>query len=90
MWAVDSYLKVHPDSNEKSRKQLLAFILILRYSGLRISDACTLKRDRIDKDGRLFVHAIKNQKPLWLPLPKNVVQAVKDCDEGNPYLFRTG
>jgi integrase len=90
MWAVDSYLEVHPESNEKSRKQLLAFILVLRHSGLRISDAVYLKRNRIDKDGRLFVHAIKNKKPVWLPLPKNVIQAVKDCDEGNTYPFWTG
>jgi integrase/recombinase XerD len=90
LWAVDSYLEVHPESNLKSQKQLRAFILVLRYSGLRISDAVSLKRERIDKDGQLFIHAIKNQKAVRLPLPKNVVEAVESCDEGNPYPFWTG
>jgi integrase len=84
LWAVDSYLEVHPESDERSQRQLRAFILVLRYSGLRISDSCSLKRGRIDKDGRLSIHAIKNQKAVWLPLPKEVVEAIDLCDEGNP------
>src|SRR5262249_18039466 len=54
LWAVDSYCEIHPESNIRIEKQLRAFVLLLRYSGLRISDACVLKRDRIDKNGRLF------------------------------------
>jgi integrase len=90
LWAVDSYLEVHPDSNLQAQKQLRAFVLVLRHSGLRISDAVSLKRERIDKGGRLFIRAIKNQKPIWLPLPKSVVEAIEAGDEGNPYLFWTG
>jgi integrase len=90
LWAIDSYLEIHKESNEQTQKEIKAFILLLRYSGLRISDAVSLKRERIDGHGRLFVHAIKNQKPVWLPLPKEVVEAIDKCDEGNPYLFWTG
>jgi integrase len=90
LWALDTYPEIHKDSPERTQQQMRAMILLLRNSGLRISDACALKRDRIDKDGELFLHAIKNDKPVWLPLPKDVVKALDSIDEGNPYLFWTG
>lgn len=90
VWAVEAYAEIHPESHARIVRQLKALVLLLRYSGLRISDACVLKRERVDKDGRLFIHAVKNQKAVWLPLPKMVVEAIDRCDEGSPYLFWTG
>jgi site-specific recombinase XerD len=31
LWAVDSYLEVHPDSDERTQKQLRAFILVIMH-----------------------------------------------------------
>jgi hypothetical protein len=41
--------------------------LLLRYTGLRISDVATLWRDRI-RDGEIFLRTTKNGKPVKLPL----------------------
>src|SRR5437667_12250120 len=61
----------------------------MRHSALRISDMVILKRDRIAK-GQLFLRTTKNKKEVWIPLPKKVLDALKNCDEGNPYYFWSG
>lgn len=90
VWALDAYEEIHPQTAASTLRQLRALVLLLRYSGLRISDCVSLKRERIDKRGRLFVHAIKNQKPVFLPLPESVLKAIDTADEGNCYLFWSG
>ena len=44
------------------------FLLVGRYSGLRISDVATLAKDRIDSSGRLMLHQQKTGEPVWVPL----------------------
>jgi len=61
----------------------------MRYSGVRISDAVTVKRDRI-KNGKLFLYAAKTGKPVYVPLPKNVLDILKAADDGNSHLFWSG
>jgi integrase len=36
--------------------RVVAYIYLLRYSGLRISDATMLRKDRVTADGRLLLH----------------------------------
>jgi len=43
-WAIDAYREVHERCPDEILKKLRALILLLRYSGLRIHDAVTLKR----------------------------------------------
>lgn len=38
-----------------------AMVLLLRYTGLRISDVATLDRDRV-RDGRIYLYTMKNGK----------------------------
>ena len=89
-WALDQYAELHPQTLPRTQKQIRALVVLLRHSGLRISDAVSLKRERIDKDGRLFIRAIKNQKPVFLPLPPKVIQAIDEAEEGNSYIFWSG
>lgn len=49
------------------RLRARAAILLMRYYGLRVSDVATLERARV-RSGQLFLHALKNGAPLWLPL----------------------
>ena len=50
--------------------RVLAYIYLLRYSGLRISDATSLRKDRVTADGRLFLHMQhKTRVPVYVPLP---------------------
>src|SRR5260370_11117650 len=77
------------------RLRARAMILLMRFYGLRVSDVATLKRDRI-RDGQIFLHALKNGAPIWLPLYPEVMQSLEclpfpqgteaDC----PYFFCSG
>jgi integrase/recombinase XerD len=89
LWATDAYGEIHPQSPPSSRRQLKALILLMRYSGLRISDAISLTRDRVS-DGTLFLYTQKTGKAVRLPLPKIVLKALVDCDEGNSHYFWSG
>jgi len=78
---------------ERLRAQ--AMILLLRRYGLRVSDVVTLERDRV-RDGRIFVHAMKNGAALWLPLWPDVKAALEilpaphDAPADCKYFFWTG
>ncbi|MGH9343576.1 MAG: tyrosine-type recombinase/integrase, partial [Terriglobia bacterium] len=50
------------------RNRARAMILLLRYTGLRISDVATLARDRVRED-RIYLYTMKNGKPVFLPIP---------------------
>jgi site-specific recombinase XerD len=50
------------------RDRAEAMILLLRYTGLRISDVATLSRDRVKGD-HIYLHTMKNGKSLYLPIP---------------------
>jgi integrase len=53
-----------------------AFVLLLRYSGLRIRDVVTLRRDRITKGGKLFLYTAKAGTAVRLPLPTVATKAL--------------
>jgi integrase/recombinase XerD len=90
LWALDSYEELHPNRIRRTALQLRAIALLMRYSGIRISDAVSLKRDRIDGTGRLFLYQAKTGQPVQIPLPKVVLKALKNCDEGQPFYFWSG
>lgn len=90
LMAVDVVRKIHPQIPESSERKLRALVLLLRHSGVRISDAVTLKRSRIDSNGRLFLYTQKTGKPVYVPLPKTVLNALKACDEGDGLYFWAG
>jgi integrase len=48
------------------------FAKLLLHTGLRITDAAMLHRDRLS-EGRLFLYATKNGKPVSLPLPPDLL-----------------
>lgn len=89
LWALDAYGEIHHTSPERIRKKLKALVLLMRYSGLRISDAVPLRRDRIDGD-KLFVYQAKTGEPVLVPLPKVVLNVLADCDEGDGRYFWSG
>jgi integrase/recombinase XerD len=84
----EKYLEAHPFSNEVTKRKIKAFILVMLYSGIRISDCVFLKRDRI-KDGKLFLYTHKTRVPVWVPLPPETLTALEECGDGEFY-FSTG
>lgn len=77
---------------QKNAKQnavrLRALVLLLRYSGLRLGDAVTLERNRIER-GRLFLRTAKTGTRVFVPLPKTVTDAINECP-GRQYPFWSG
>ncbi len=69
-------------------KRLRAFILLLRYSGLRRTDAVSLSEERV-KDGKVFIYTQKTGTPVWVPIPTFVVEAMEEVRRGR-YYFWTG
>jgi site-specific recombinase XerD len=81
------------------RKRALAMILTLRYTALRISDVAVLRHNRISRqNGRwvIFLRATKNNKPIFLPVPRQMKEALDDvprprgASEGCLFYFWAG
>ena len=72
------------------REKLRAFVVLMRYSGLRVGDAARLARDRI-ADGKLFLYTAKTGTPVWVPLPPGVLDALGKFHPANDqYFFWSG
>ena len=97
LWATEVFSK-KGIYKEENRKRIRAFVLLLRYSGLRIRDAVTLKEDRIAvtlkdgriKDGTLFLYTQKTGMPVKLPLPNDLLEALKGFTHFGDYFFWSG
>lgn len=61
--------------------RLRTLILLMRWSGLRISDAVTLERSRLHGDN-LLLNQTKTDTPVFVPLPPHVAQALRDIPDG--------
>ncbi len=72
------------------RDRVKAFVLVMRYSGLRISDAAALTTDRF-AGNKLFLYTQKTGTPVYMPLPDVVVEALENLGtHGNGRYFSTG
>jgi len=73
--------------------RLRTMTLLMRWSGLRISDAVTLERHRLQGDNLLLYQA-KTKLPVFVPLPPDVAEALRSVLPGpkpNPrYFFWSG
>jgi integrase len=76
-----------------NQTRLRTMTLLMRWSGLRIRDAVTLERHRLNGDSLLLYQA-KTGTPVYVPLPPQVVEALEDIPPGpkpNPrYFFWSG
>jgi integrase len=54
-----------------------SLMLLLLYSGLRISDAMQVERNQLKPDGRLLVRIMKTGKPLYVRLHADCLDALK-------------
>jgi integrase len=75
---------------EGNRRRLQAMVFLLRYSGLRIRDAATLRRDRL-QNGKLLLYMQKTGVSVFVPLPPCVVEALNETPTVHPnYFFWSG
>jgi integrase len=78
------------DQYRGEKARVRAFVLTMRYSGLRIGDTATLRRDRL-QGNRILLYQAKTGTPVYVPIPDVVVQALADLKNDGEYFFwRTG
>ena len=74
------------------RQRAVAMLLLLRWSGLRISDAAKLERSKLTDDGKLFLYTQKTGQPVYVPLPPSVTKTLRELPnlENPRYFFWNG
>jgi integrase len=88
--ACGQYTDGHGRTGQENACRLRAFILLARYSALRISDAASCPVDRLS-GGRLFLYTQKTGVPVYVPLPPFVVDALEACPRiSDRHWFWTG
>jgi integrase/recombinase XerD len=85
MWALDLY----KDWPKGRRDEMRAFVLLLRYSGLRIRDVVTFKKSNLLSD-RILVHTQKAKTTVSMPVPKEVTEALKKIEGLSEFYFWSG
>lgn len=70
-------------------KRIHAFVRLLRYSGLRVSDAVRLDRSKMN-NGRIFLYAAKTGQPVWCPIPPEVYEEMEKIRRGREFYFWSG
>jgi len=71
-------------------ERIKSLALLMRYSGLRISDAVSCGVARLDGN-RLFLYTQKTGTPVYVPLPPMVCEELAACPRSNPnYWFWSG
>lgn len=87
-WAIDLF-RERGRHHGVHRNRIRAFVNVLRYSGMRIRDVVTLSREKI-QNGKLILYTQKTGAPVFLPLPKVVVESLDKIDVGARFYFWTG
>lgn len=72
--------------NRRNRVRLRALTLLLRHSGLRITDAVTLSKQQI-KEGVLTLRTAKTGTDVRIPLHPDAVAALEAIDSDNYYFW---
>lgn len=73
----------------ENRIRVKAFVYVLRYTGLRLSDAIRLEDSRV-REGRVFVRTEKTGTIVWIPIPKFVEEMLSAVPRLGRYYFQTG
>jgi integrase/recombinase XerD len=83
--ACDGLLATTPVEGRLNAHRLKTLVLLMRYTGMRVSDAATLTTDRLDGK-RLFLYTQKTGVPVYTVLPDSVLRAL----EATPRVTDTG
>jgi integrase/recombinase XerD len=84
--AIVKACEVYPGPN---RSLLKAFVLVMRYTGLRIGDVVTLRRSAVSGDV-VFVRTAKTGTPIRVPIPAECVKALAAIPGDSEYYFWSG
>lgn len=79
--ATYAYRENRGETGTTNSTRLRTLTLLMRWSGLRIRDAITLERNRLVNDNLLLYQA-KTGTPVYVPLPHQVAEALRNVPEG--------
>ena len=74
--ACDGLQITTPLEGKLNAHRLKTLVLLMRYSGMRVSDAVTFSTDRLDGK-RLFLYTQKTGVPVYTVLPDSVLKALE-------------
>jgi integrase len=80
--ACDDPRRGESEHARANRRRLKSLLLVLRYSGLRISDALHLTAEKLS-GGRVLLYMQKTRVPVYVPLPAWVLEQL----EITPHLY---
>lgn len=81
----------NPREIPRARLRARALVLLLLYSGFRISDAVKLQRSAVDfATGKLLIRMMKTRVPLYSRLPQVAIDALKALPVESLYFFWSG
>src|SRR5262249_28476030 len=79
------------EQGDRNGTRLRALTLLMRWSGLRIRDAVTLERSRMNEQNQLFLYRAKTGTPVYVTIPPDVADELRRLPSENPrYFFWTG
>jgi integrase len=74
--AIDIYYRETSANGRENARRLRALVLILRYSGMRISDIVNLATERF-VENRLFLYTVKTGVPVHIVIPEFVLRVLE-------------
>lgn len=81
----------NPHTMERTRARARAMVLVMLYSGMRISDTIQLKRAAVDlKTGKLLLRVMKTGSPLYVRLGEPATEALAALPAEGEYFFWSG
>lgn len=82
---------VDPKTNERLRARAKALVLVMLYTGFRISDAVQLKRGAVDfATGQTHVRIMKTGVAQYTNLPPEALDALRALPVESPYFLWSG
>lgn len=90
MAACEQMENWYAESAARARIRARALVLLLLYSGLRVSDAVKLERWRLKPDGRLLLRQMKTGHPLYVKLPPECLESLAALPKESEYFFWSG
>jgi integrase/recombinase XerD len=72
----------------ENRARVKAFVSILRYTGLRLSDAARLDTSKVN-GGKVFLYTQKTGTPVWVPIPPFVAKVLSEVRRHGSLYFQT-
>ena len=88
--SCDRYRDSYGRAGQANARRLRAFVLLLRYSGLRIGDAVSCSGDRL-AGNKLLLYTQKTGVPVYCPLPDFVVKTLEEIPRSSErHFFWTG